>query len=122
MTPIDTLLGLLGPSQGLAERADLVFAAFFVLAGPGLTVAGTATASLRLCVAVALGAVALAFRMGGLGPQKLTIDRGAVEAADDGVHLLVIGGFDESVALGFLGLEVPDDADGVTYQVTALKP
>jgi len=43
-----------------------------------------------------------------VGPQQPVFQRGAIEAANDGLHLVVGRRFDKCEALGFLGFVVSD--------------
>ena len=45
------------------------------------------------------------------------LERCAIESADDGLHFVVGGCFDESEALGFLGFVVADHLDGIGYKI-----
>src|SRR5581483_1091149 len=71
------------------------------------------------------GRAALPFgprRLGGIRAQQAILQRGAVEPADDGVHLLRVGRFDKREALGLLRFGIADDLNCVRDQVFGCQP
>jgi len=61
-------------------------------------------------------------RLRRIGAQQAVFERGAVEAANDGVHLLFIRSFNKSEPFGFLGLRVADNLHGIGHQVFRVEP
>src|SRR5215468_4872025 len=61
-------------------------------------------------------------RLRGVGTQETVFERCAVESADDGLHFVIGGRFDESEALGFLGFVVADHLDGIGDEVFGGEP
>ena len=57
-----------------------------------------------------------------LARKQPVFQRGAIEAANDGLHLVVGGRFDKCEALGFLGFVVADHLDGVGHQIFGGQP
>ena len=52
-------------------------------------------------------------RLRGIRAQEAIFERGAIEAANDGLHLVAGGRLDECEALRFLGFVVSDHFDGI---------
>jgi hypothetical protein len=61
-------------------------------------------------------------RLRRIGPKQAILQRSTVEPADDRVHLLGVGRFDEREALGLLRFGVADNFNCVRDQVFGCKP
>jgi hypothetical protein len=61
-------------------------------------------------------------RLRRIGPKQAILQRSTVEPANDRVHLLRVGRFDEREALGLLRFGVADDFNCVRYQVFGCQP
>ena len=61
-------------------------------------------------------------RLRGISPQQTILQRGSVKPADDGVHLLRVGRFNEREALGLLRFGVTDYFYGIGDKVFSGKP
>jgi len=57
-----------------------------------------------------------------IGAQQTILKRGAIEPADDGVHLFRVGGVNEGESLGFLGLGIPDHLHVVVDEIFRVEP
>jgi hypothetical protein len=62
------------------------------------------------------------WRLGGICAQKSVFKRGAVEPANNGVHLLLVRGVDKSKSFGFLRFGVANNFDRVCDQIVCGKP
>src|ERR1039457_3153025 len=57
-----------------------------------------------------------------IGPQQPVFQRSAIEAANDGLHLVVGRRFDKCEALGFLGFVVSDHFYGIGHEIFGGQP
>ena len=80
---------------------------------PGLRGSGAG-----LAAGLALGSGRLSL----IGAKQAIFERGAIEAADDGIHLFRVGCVNKSKTLGFLGLRVPNHLDIVVNEVFRVEP
>src|SRR5262245_22486902 len=61
-------------------------------------------------------------RLSRVGAEEAVFEGSAVETADDGLHLIGGGRFDESETLGLLGFVIANYFDGVGHEVFSGKP
>ncbi len=94
--------------------------------GTALATGGAiATGSTHSGTAVFAIAAGSTFALGGLrriGTQKLIFEGSAIEAADNSLHLFLIGSFDKGETFRFLGLGIADYLDGISNESFGIQP
>jgi hypothetical protein len=61
-------------------------------------------------------------RLSLIGAKQAVFERSAIEPADDGIHFFRVRGIDESEALRFLGLRIPNHLDIIVHEVLCVEP